>query len=86
MQYRSVVAFGAARLLAGEEARQALYTLCAHIFPQIRPGAEMQPISDEQLARTSVYALAVERWSGKENWAEQAEQTPDWPALPPERC
>ena len=84
VQYRSVVAFGVSRLLAGEEARQALYTLCAQVFPHIRPGAEMQPISDEQLARTSVYALQIDRWSGKENWAERAEQTLDWPALPPE--
>lgn len=84
VQYRSVVAFGVPRLLEGEEARQALYALCAHVFPQVRPGTEMQPISDEQLARTSVYALGVERWSGKENWTEQAQQTLDWPALPPE--
>ncbi len=84
VQYRSVVAFGAARVLEGEEARQALYSLCAHIFPRVHPGREMQPISDEQLSRTSVYALKVEQWSGKENWAEQADQTPDWPALPAE--
>ena len=83
VQYRSVVAFGAARLLEGEEARRALYALCAHIFPAVRPGIEMQPIADEQLARTSVYALKVEHWSGKENWAEQAEQSLEWPALPP---
>ncbi|TSA85907.1 pyridoxamine 5'-phosphate oxidase family protein [Deinococcus detaillensis] len=82
VQYRSVMAFGVSRLLEGEEARRALYTLCAHIFPDVRPGTEMQPISDEQLGRTSVYSLAIERWSGKENWAEQADQTLDWSALP----
>ncbi|AZI42350.1 pyridoxamine 5'-phosphate oxidase family protein [Deinococcus psychrotolerans] len=82
VQYRSVVAFGLSRLLEGEEARRALYRLCAHIFPDIRPGTEMQPISDEQLSRTSVYSLSIERWSGKENWADQADQTLDWPALP----
>ena len=81
VQYRSVVAFGVSKLLEGEEARQALYALCAHTFPQLRPGHEMQPITDEQLSRTSVYSLAVERWSGKENWAGQAEQSADWPAL-----
>ncbi|AWN24633.1 pyridoxamine 5'-phosphate oxidase family protein [Deinococcus irradiatisoli] len=82
VQYRSVVAFGAVRLLSGEDARQALYDLCAHVFPQLRPGVELQPISDGQLERTSVYALQIEQWSGKENWAEAAEQTPDWPPLP----
>ncbi|WP_420595744.1 pyridoxamine 5'-phosphate oxidase family protein [Deinococcus sp.] len=81
VQYRSVVAFGNVRLLEGEEARDALYALCAHVFPELRPGQEMQPITDEQLSRTSVYSLAVERWSGKENWAELAEQSADWPAL-----
>ena len=81
VQYRSVVAFGVSKLLEGEEARQALYALCAHVFPKLRPGQEMQPITDEQLSRTSVYSLAVERWSGKENWAEQAEQNANWPAL-----
>ena len=81
VQYRSVVAFGKSRLLNNEEARQALYTLCAHVFPELRPGQEMQEVTGEQLSRTSVYSLAVERWSGKENWEAQALQSADWPAL-----
>ena len=81
VQYRSVVAFGTVQILEGEAARSALYALCAHVFPALRPGAEMQPISDEQLERTSVYSLGIEQWSGKENWAGKAEQTEDWPAL-----
>ena len=42
------------------------------------------PITDKELARTSVYAVQIESWSGKENWMEQADQLPDWPPLPDE--
>ena len=85
MQYRSVIAFGRARLMdSPDEARAALHALMARHFPRLRPGVEVRPISEGQLARTSVYALQIERWSGKENWEPQAQQTDDWPALPPE--
>ena len=54
------------------------------MFPHLRPGAEMRPISADDLARTSEYSLKVSEWSGKENWQQMADQTPDWPALPGE--
>jgi hypothetical protein len=41
----------------------------------MRVGHECRPITDQELARTSVYAMTVESWSGKENWPEQAEQS-----------
>ena len=82
MQYRSVIAFGMVSLLEDEAARQGLTDLSARMFPHLRPGAEMRPISADDLARTSVYSLKVSEWSGKENWQEMADQTPDWPALP----
>lgn len=85
VQYRSVVAFGTARLLTDrEEAREALRALSERLFPDLRIGEQTRPILDADLARTSVYALAVERWSGKENWSPGADQTADWPALTPE--
>ncbi|GGL74847.1 NimA [Deinococcus aerolatus] len=85
VQYRSVVAFGTARLLADrEEAREALRVLSERLFPDLRIGQQTRPILDSDLARTSVYSLAVDRWSGKENWAPGADQTEDWPALTPE--
>ncbi|GAA5531974.1 pyridoxamine 5'-phosphate oxidase family protein [Deinococcus aluminii] len=84
VQYRSVIAFGAARLLTDpEEAREALRVLSEKAFPDLRVGVQTRPISDADLARTTVYSLAIERWSGKENWAEAAMQTGDWPALSP---
>jgi nitroimidazol reductase NimA-like FMN-containing flavoprotein (pyridoxamine 5'-phosphate oxidase superfamily) len=81
-QYRSVTAFGTARILEDvEEKRRALYGLIAKYFPRMRAGEEFRPITDKELARTSVYAIAVESWSGKENWKEQAEQSGEWATL-----
>jgi hypothetical protein len=41
-----------------------------------------RPIIDQELSRTSVYAILLESWSGKENWPEEAEQSDEWPSLP----
>ncbi|QFP77239.1 pyridoxamine 5'-phosphate oxidase family protein [Deinococcus sp. AJ005] len=85
VQYRSAVAFGTARLLTDrEEAREALRVLSERLFPDLRIGQQTRPILDADLACTSVYSLAVERWSGKENWQPMTDQTEDWPALTPE--
>ncbi|SMB90874.1 pyridoxamine 5'-phosphate oxidase family protein [Deinococcus hopiensis] len=85
VQYRSVMAFGTARVLTDrEEAREALRVLSERAFPGLRVGESTRPIRDADLIRTTVYSLAVERWSGKENWAEAAAQTEAWPVLPPD--
>jgi len=82
-QYRSVMVFGRVEILVDDEQRRAaLYALIQKYFPALTPGKEFRPITDPELARTTVYALQIETWSGKENWAEQAEQLPDWPPLP----
>jgi nitroimidazol reductase NimA-like FMN-containing flavoprotein (pyridoxamine 5'-phosphate oxidase superfamily) len=84
VQYRSVIAFGTAHLLSDpEEAREALRVLSERLFPDLTIGRETRPITDADLARTSVYALSIERWSGKENWKAATDQTGDWPALTP---
>jgi nitroimidazol reductase NimA-like FMN-containing flavoprotein (pyridoxamine 5'-phosphate oxidase superfamily) len=81
-QYRSVIAFGTARILEDpEEKRRALYGLIAKYFPDMSPGEEYRPITDKELAITSVYAIAIESWSGKENWKERAGQSDAWPPL-----
>ena len=84
VQYRSVIVFGRARLLVSEEARDALTTLSERVFPGLKVGETTRPILESDLARTSVYSLAIERWSGKENWADRAIQEEGWPALGPE--
>jgi hypothetical protein len=79
VQYASVIAFGRVRVLEDPaEKRRALYGLIAKYFPGMRAGHEYRPITDQELARTSVYAMAVESWSGKENWPEQGEQSDQW--------
>lgn len=86
VQYRSVMVFGTAHLILNpEEKRGALTTLSERAFPDLRVGQEMRPIRDEELARTAVYSLRIERWSGKENWKPQTLQAEDWPALTPEQ-
>lgn len=82
IQYESVVVFGRVRLLAeAEEKRAALYGLIAKYFPEMSPGREYRPITDQELKQTSVYAITIDNWSGKRNWPSQADQSPDWPPL-----
>lgn len=87
VQYRSVIAFGEARLITDpDEMRAALTELSERCFPGLRVGHEMRPITEDDLKRTSVYSLHIEQWSGKENWKDRADQDEGWPALPPELC
>jgi nitroimidazol reductase NimA-like FMN-containing flavoprotein (pyridoxamine 5'-phosphate oxidase superfamily) len=82
IQYRSVMIFGKVKILDNnEEKSETLYKLLQKYFPDMTPGKEYRPITKEELARTSVYAIDIESWSGKENWEEKAEQLPEWPPL-----
>jgi nitroimidazol reductase NimA-like FMN-containing flavoprotein (pyridoxamine 5'-phosphate oxidase superfamily) len=79
-QFESVVVFGAIRVLEeDEDRRRALYGLISRYFPEMQPGVEYRPISDQELKRTAVYAISIQSWSGKRNWPDQAVQSPDWP-------
>ena len=82
LQYRSVIVFGSARILEDpEEKRAALYGLIGKYFPEMKAEVEYRPITDKELKRTTVYAIEIESWSGKENWKERADQSDEWPAL-----
>ncbi len=82
LQYRSVMVFGTAHILEDEEEkRTTLYGLIGKYFPEMEAGKEYRPITDKELKRTSVYAIEIESWSGKENWKERADQSDEWPAL-----
>ena len=82
LQFRSVVVFGIARLLTNpEEARRVLYGLIQKYFPAMTAGKEFREITDKELARTSIYAIQIEEWSGKENWKDRADQSEEWSAL-----
>jgi nitroimidazol reductase NimA-like FMN-containing flavoprotein (pyridoxamine 5'-phosphate oxidase superfamily) len=83
IQFRSVVVFGTVRILEDpDEIRHVLYGLLAKYFPHLHPGEQFRPILDNEIARTSVYVLEIESWSGKENWQDQADMVEDWPPLP----
>ena len=82
LQFRSVVVFGMARIVADpNEARRLLYGLISKYFPTMIAGREYREITDKELRATSVYAIKIESWSGKENWAARADQSDEWPAL-----
>ena len=82
LQYRSVMVFGTAHIIGDdEEKRIALYSLIKKYFPKMEAGKEYRHITDKELKHTSVYAIEIEFWSGKENWNERADQSDEWPAL-----
>jgi uncharacterized protein len=82
LQFRSVIAFGNVRLISdAEEARRVLYGLIRKYFPAMTPGKEFREITDKELKRTSIYAIQIEEWSGKENWKDCADQSEEWSAL-----
>jgi nitroimidazol reductase NimA-like FMN-containing flavoprotein (pyridoxamine 5'-phosphate oxidase superfamily) len=85
IQYASVVVFGLLQILTEpNEKRFALEGLIRKYFPHLSSGREYRPITETELLRTSVYAIEIESWSGKENWADKAEQGDEWPPLPEE--
>ena len=82
LQFRSMIVFGSARLITDpEEARRVLSGLIRKYFPAMTAGKEFREITDKELKRTSVYAIQIEAWSGKENWKDRADQSDEWPAL-----
>lgn len=82
LQYRSVVVFGNARVVTDpQEAMALLYGLIQKYFPEMTAGKEYREINEKELRATSVYAIQVESWSGKENWDERADQSDEWAPL-----
>ena len=82
LQFRSVIVFGNARILTHlDEIRRVMYGLIQKYFPTMIAGQEYREITDKELKRTSVYAIKIEEWSGKENWKDRADQSDEWPAL-----
>jgi len=66
VEYASVIAFGRARLVESQdEARYGLQGLLDKYFPDLHPGEDYRPITDDELKRTTVFALDIETMSGK---------------------
>jgi nitroimidazol reductase NimA-like FMN-containing flavoprotein (pyridoxamine 5'-phosphate oxidase superfamily) len=82
LQFRSVSVFGNARIIEDpDEARHLLYGLIGKYFPEMTAGVEYREIADKELRATSIYAIDIEAWSGKENWEDRADQSDEWPPL-----
>ena len=82
LQFRSVIVFGNAHLVNDpEEARRVMYSLIHKYFPEMTAGKEFREITDKELKRTSIYAIQIKEWTGKENWKDRADQSDEWPAL-----
>ena len=82
IQYRSVVAFGKVRIVEdADEQRRILNGLLQKYFGEMSAGEDYRPITDKELRHTSVYAISIKQWSGKENWEDRADQSDEWPTL-----
>ncbi len=69
-EYASVIVFGRARLVEDEaEKRHGLQGLLDKYFPDLVPGRDYRPITEDELAQTSVFAIEIEGWSGKQKAA-----------------
>lgn len=67
VEYGGVTVFGRGQVVTdGAEARQALQALLDKYFPHLQPGQDYRPITDDELARTAVYRVDIDEWSGKQ--------------------
>ena len=66
VEYASVVVHGCAQVVADEtEAKRALQLLLEKYFAHLEYGKDYRAIQPEELARTAVYRIEIEEWSGK---------------------
>lgn len=70
VEYASVCVFGRARIVREQdEAQHGLQGMLDKYFPQLKAGADYRPITEAELAQTSVFAIEIDAWSGKEKAA-----------------
>ena len=66
VEYAGVVVFGAAEVVTDDaEAARALQLLLDKYAPHLKPDVHYRPSTPAEIARTTVYRLRIERWSGK---------------------
>ncbi len=90
VEYAGVVAFGAGQIVDDEaEAKSALQALLNKYAPHLVPDRDYRSTTNEELARTAVYRIDVETWSGKQKEVEAdfpgAFDLPELPIPFPER-
>jgi hypothetical protein len=67
VEYRSVVIFGRASLVAEEEAERALRMLLEKYAPHLQYGVDYSPFEADCPRKAAVYRIDIEQWSGKKN-------------------
>ena len=66
VEYAGVTVFGRGEVVADKsEAKAALQLLLDKYAPHLHPGRDYRPTTDQELARTAVYRIAIDAWSGK---------------------
>lgn len=66
VEYAGVVVFGNGHVVQDAEAqRHGLALLMAKYAAHLAPGADYEPPTDADLARTAVFRVEIESWSGK---------------------
>ena len=70
VEYASVVVFGRAEMLTGDEQRiYGLQRLMDKYFPHLKPGMDYAGIDHEGMEGTSVFKINIDSWSGKQKEA-----------------
>lgn len=70
VEYASVVVFGTASCISDEkQAIDALHLLVQKYAPHLQRDQDYRGVIPEELARTSVYRMVIEEWSGKKKVA-----------------
>jgi len=68
VEYAGVTVFGHGSVVDDdEEKRRALDLLMEKYAPHLKPERDYRPPNQEELDRTSVFRIDIERWSGKKN-------------------
>jgi uncharacterized protein len=71
VEYAGVTVFGRASLINdADDAKHALQLLLDKYAPHLKPGVDYCPTTSEELARTAVYRITIESWSGKRKQAD----------------
>lgn len=66
VEYAGVTLFGTASIVREPDAaRHALQCLLDKYAPHLKPDRDYRPTTDEELARTAVFRIAIEAWTGK---------------------
>ncbi len=66
VEYAGVVVFGSCSIVKDQEhARDVLHLLLKKYAPHLQAGRDYRAVTDQELARTTVYQIKIEQWSGK---------------------